>query len=793
MWVSCNWLGRHVDLSGVDLDDLSRRFTLAVAELEGVERVGHDLSKVVVGHVRSAQAMEGTKLTLCDVDTGEASTRSIVCGAPNVAAGQRVPVAVPGTTLGEITIAEREVQGQLSQGMIASEAELGLSDDHAGIMVLAGDPLPGTPLPELFDIEDTLFEIDNKSLTHRPDLWGHRGIAREIAALLDRPLLPLTGDVTFGGETPLDIQVDDAAACPRYTACTLDGLTIGPSPLWLRLLLHRVGVRSINNVVDATNFVMLDLGNPLHAFDRREIKGDAIRVRRATDGEVFATLDEVDRILSPDDLLICDGERPVALAGIMGGHASGVADDTRAIVLEAATFDASVVRMTSQKLGLRTDSSARFEKCLDPRLPEDAAKAFASLVLELSPGATVTSALQDVAAPLPETVTIGLRLERLASRLGMEIPEARVRTILSGLDFGLGQTTGGTIAVTVPSYRATKDIAIEMDLVEEVGRVFGYDNIPPQPPRITLGRPHPNHRKRFERASRAYLARVAGLDEVMTYSFATDPLLERIDAVPEDRLVLRNAISAEMPGLRTTLGPNLLGVLGKNERTLDSVRIFELGRVFLPRAGELPHQPAVLGVLVADLELAETGGFCLGKGLIAGLARAVERPMPVLVAGGVDHPWAHPVRQARLTLGGAELGYVAELHPATRAALGFKHGGMLLEIDLDAWRAAAPAPTGYTRLARFPAVFRDFAVVVDETVRAGAVQDAIAGVDPQRVEDVIFHSEYRGEGVEAGQKCLAWSVTFRAQDGTLDEDEVRGLERSVWAALTSQVSGKPRV
>ena len=688
------------------------------------------------------------------------------------------------------------LQGQLSQGMIASESELDLGDDHSGILVLEGAPAVGTSLTELFPIEDTLFEIDNKSLTHRPDLWGHRGIAREVAALLGRPLRPLNSEVTFTSDRPLDIQVSDASACPRYMAFTMDGVSIDPSPRWLSLLLHRVGVRSINNVVDATNFVMLDLGNPLHAFDRRQVKGDAIRVRRAGSGEVFTTLDEHDRTLDGDDLLICDGERPVALAGIMGGQNSGVVDDTTQIVLEAATFDPAVVRFTSQKLGLRSDSSSRFEKSLDPRLPEDAARAFAALVMELCPGASLTSALQDVAAPLPESTTIDLRLDRVERRLGLALPEARVREILTGLEFQLGDTVEGKITVIVPTYRATKDVAIEMDLIEEVGRVFGYDNIPSQPPSITLGRPHPNQRKRFERSARAYLSKVAGLDEVMTYSFAFDPLLERIGAVPTDRLSLRNAISAEMPSLRTTLGPNLLGVLEKNERTLDAISVYEVGRVFVPRDGALPDQPTCLGVLLASHAMGaaeDASGFRQIKGLLGGLARAIERPLPALIAGGVDHPWAHPVRQARLEVDGQIIGYLAELHPATRAALDIKHGAALLEIDLDQWRACAAEAIGYTRLARYPAVYRDFAVVVAEPVRAGEVKEAILSASPERVSEVVFHSEYRGAGVEDGSKCLAWSVTFRREDGTLAEDEVKGLEEAVWSALASQVSGQPRV
>ncbi|MEZ4268870.1 MAG: phenylalanine--tRNA ligase subunit beta, partial [Myxococcota bacterium] len=304
MLISLRWLARHVDLDGVDPDELGRRFTLNVAELDGIHRVGQGLDGIVVGAVQKCDPIPDTHLSACIVDVGDGATRSIVCGAPNVAAGQKVAVALPGTTIGDLEIAERPLRGVLSQGMICSERELGLSDEHAGIMVLDADLAAGTPLISVVALDDVLFEIDNKSLTHRPDLWGHRGIAREVSAILGRPLRPLNLDVTYTSDRPLSLSVEAPTACPRYSAVTLTGVSIAPSPLWLRALLHRVGTRAINNVVDATNFVMLDLGNPLHAFDAREVGGDAIVVRHARDGETFTTLDGAERALRPTDLLI---------------------------------------------------------------------------------------------------------------------------------------------------------------------------------------------------------------------------------------------------------------------------------------------------------------------------------------------------------------------------------------------------------------------------------------------------------------------------------------------------------
>ena len=806
MLISCNWLSRHVDLSGVDHEELGLRFTLGVAELEDIIRVGTGLATgVVIGHVVEREAVEGTRLSACKVDVGDGTLRSIICGAPNVAVGQHVPVVLPGTTIGDLTIAEREVRGILSAGMIASEAELGLSEDHDGIMVFDDTLAPGTPLGELVEVEDVLFEIDNKSLTHRPDLWGHRGIAREIAALLGRELKPLDLTVDFTDDRPLTLDVAAPDACPRYLGICLDGVTIRKSPLWLRALLQRVGTRAINNVVDATNFVMLDIGNPLHAFDRRELVGDRIVVRHARAGETFKTLDGVERSLDERDLLIGDGERGVALAGIMGGENSEIRDDTTSMVLESANFHASGVRLTGTRLGLRTDSSARFEKSLDPHLCEDAARAFCRLLIELDAdfggNVRVTSALLEAAEPFKPQPVIDLRVDRVHRRLGVDLGLETITRFLERLEFVVEPLDGGDILrVTVPTFRASKDVGIEADLIEELGRSYGYDHITPRPPTVTLTRPHPNKQKIFEREARAYLTLAGGLDEVMTYAFGFEPRLARIGADFPNRTRLANPITVELPAMRTHLGPNLLGVLEGNERRVDHLRVFELGRVFVPRTPTeddprpLPHQPVTLGALIGDKSLTDDPDaalFVALKGLVGGLARAVSRPAPRLVQGGVDLPWVHPVRQARLLVGDTEVGYIAEAHPLTLHTLGLDHRAAMFEIDLDAWRAQPVEGTTYQPLPRFPAVFRDFAVIIPESVPAGDVAAAIRTTDA--VADVAFQSVYRGAGVDEGHKSMAWRITLRRADGTLTEPEVRSLEESIWASLAANVQGRPRV
>lgn len=787
MRISCQWLSRHVDLTGVDLAALARRFTMGVAELDGVEEIGKDLDQVVVGRVLEVQPIEGKKVRVTRVDCGAHGVRTIVCGAPNVAAGKRVPVALPGQTLGDMTIVVAAVAGVESHGMICSEKELGLSDQHAGIMVLdAGEP--GQLLRDVAPVSDTVFVIDNKSLTHRPDCWGHRGIAREVAAIVGRPLLPLDHAVTFGTERTLTIVVDDPRACPRYSATTLAGVSIAPSPLWLRLLLARVGTRPINNVVDATNFVMLDLGNPLHAFDRRQIRGDRIVVRDARPGEPFATLDGQARALTGVDLVIADAERPVALAGVMGGLDSEVKDDTSELVLEAACFDPARVRVTAQRLGLRTESSARFEKSLDPALVDDAARAFCHLVQELCPGARITSAFMDVVAPPPLPTVIRLPIAYVEQRLGHAVGEATIVKILSDLAFELAPVAPGVYDVTVPSWRATKDIGIPEDLVEEVGRVFGYDNIPPAAPVVTLDRPDRNARKKLERAARQHLSLAAGLDELQTYSFDDDAFLARAGIAPAPaRVTLRNPISQDEPAMRTSIVPALVAALDKNARGFDTIRLYEIGRVFDPsRATDdgLPHQPTTLALLVAATSAPAAGStswFREARGLLDGLCRAIERAAPELVPGGVAHAWAHPVRQAALRSGGAVIGHVAELHPRLLATLGLRHTGAVLELDLDALRAAAPAPLRYHHLPRFPAVYRDFAAVVPAGATSESVRAAIAGASPL-VTDVRFLSVF---ALPDGTKSLAYSATFSAPDRTLTDAEVKAAEDLIWAAIAA--------
>ncbi|MCH2187424.1 phenylalanine--tRNA ligase subunit beta, partial [Myxococcota bacterium] len=495
MLVSIRWLSRHIDLSGLSPEQICEDLTLSTAEVEGLEPFAPHLSDVLVGHVieRSAHP-DADKLSVCRVEVGEEEALTIVCGAPNVASGQKVAVAPVGTVLpGDFKIKKSKIRGVASQGMICSVRELELGDDHDGIWVLDENAEVGASVSQALDLEDFVIEIDNKSLTHRPDLWGHRGIAGELAAIYSRPLKPLeVGLPEWGDGNPFPVRIE-TSACSRYLALPIDGAHAAPSPDWLRFLLLAVGQRPIDQIVDISNFVMLDLGQPNHTFDRQKISG-GINVRMAREKEHLLTLDGEDRSLQASDLVICSEDEPIALAGIMGGENSKVGEDTSALLLEVATFDPVIVRRTSARLALRTDSSARFEKNLDPTLPLVALGHFVRLLQSFQPEIQFPAALTDVGEWIDPAHTLTLRTERVHAALGKAVEEAEVEDILRRLGFGVQSAPAG-FSVDVPSARSTKDITIERDLIEEIGRIHRYHNIPEQTLRAHITPPKPDARR----------------------------------------------------------------------------------------------------------------------------------------------------------------------------------------------------------------------------------------------------------------------------------------------------------
>ncbi len=654
MLVSWRWISEYVNTEGVAPADFAERFTMSVAEIEGVQTFGEGLQTVCVADVLEVSPHPAAdKLRLARIDVGQQEL-VVVCGAPNLAVGQRLAFAPPGTTLPSgIEVRLGAIRGVESPGMLCSERDLGLSDDHGGLLVLDGcSSGPGTPLPDALELLDTLFEIDNKSITHRPDLWGHHGIAREIAALLDVPLKPLdVHGLAFADKAPVHLRVDSDSGCSRYLCARIDGVQVAPSPINLRLRLRSLGVRPISNVVDATNLAMLETGNPLHAFDARFLRDDTIIVRRASADEVITTLDEQDRPLTVADCVIADANGPVALAGIMGGADSEIRDDTSEVILEAANFDGAQIRLTSTRLGLRTESSARFEKGLDPQTARLGGLRFLKLLAQLCPEARIISQLADI-GPFcdtpPAPVIVSTLASYLRSRLGVspeELSDQWMDRTLASLGFEVARQ-GDLLSVTVPSFRAGRDVGIAEDLVEELGRIWGYDrvrsmapNVPARPPVLPPLRP-------FERGARASLSLGARLTEVLLYAFDHEPTRARLglaelgqDGEQLPRLGLRNAISAESTRLRRSLVPNLLAAMERNlERgTRDAegqkglrVGLFEIGRAFIPVVGDEGVAPdrGIPAVLEGEGKAAYVGrmGEALAEGTLAALAGATPLP-----------------------------------------------------------------------------------------------------------------------------------------------------------------------
>ncbi len=791
MLVSYRWLARHVDLEGISPEDLARDLTMRTAEVEGVERFAPHLDEVVVGKVLSREKHPNAdKLSLCSVDVGAGEPLRIVCGAPNVAAGQLVAVARVGTRLpGDFRIQKAKIRGVESFGMICSVRELDLGDEHDGIWVLPKGLTPGTPVAEALDLVDWVLEIDNKSLTHRPDCWGHRGLAREIAAIYHRELRPL--DLTLpptGDEPPVPVRIE-SAACPRYVALPIDGVRQERSPDWLRHLLLAVGQRPLDLLVDISNFVMLDLGQPNHVFDRERLSSDGIVVRMARRGERMRTLDGTEHTLSEEDLLICNGDTPVALAGIMGGEASKVEAGTERLLLEVANFHPTTIRRTAVRLGLRTEASARFEKSLDPTLPMQAAAHLVRLLAEIQPSLRLPSPPTDAGDWSDPSTTIALRPERARRLLGVEIGEERMSEILTALGFGV-RAEEGRLAVEVPSFRATKDVSIEEDLVEEIGRVLGYDSIPERRLVAEVAPPPGDPRRTLVRRLQDRLAGGARFHEVLSYSFVPDPLLATLGLADAPHVEVVNPVHEEERRVRRTPLASLLGLLAKNRRLREDVRLFEIGKGYLPERPIDRGQPTEVHELAlawAVPPLPPNARFDADPlhrlmGVIEDLVRALLARRAVWRRAEEPPPYLHPGRSLDLVLAGPDgeeraVGTVGDLEPGVLRALGLTgdlaSAAAAGRISLDRWLETPRGDLGYRPLPRFPVTKVDVALAAPAETPAGELAAAIEAAGKGLVEDLELFDVYSGENLGPGRRSLAWHVVLRSDERTLGEEDVQ--------------------
>jgi phenylalanyl-tRNA synthetase beta chain len=753
MRVPLSWLREYVPIE-VPLDELTEKLSVASAEVEGIERIGvtdadGNLERFRVGRVLEAEKHPNAdRLQLCRVDVGEGEPRQIVCGAWNFGPGATVAVALPGAVLpGGLELERREVRGEVSDGMILAEDEVELGPDHAGIMVLAEGPEPGTLLAEVLPLVDDVLVLEPTG--NRPDLLAVYGVAREVAALFDVPLAAMPGGQTPGHvpERQVDVEVDDFEGCPRYIGRLFENVRIEPSPLWLKSRLLAAGMRPISNVVDITNYVMLALGNPLHAFDFETLGGGKIVVRRAHKGETLRTLDGVDRRLEPDDLLIADAERAIALAGIMGGEETEIGEGTTKVLLEAANFEPFTIFKTSERLRLRTEGSNRWEKGVDPYLAEPAAELATQLLRDLA--AADWTAHADVHAGLPERPVIRFRPERADAVIGLETPADNQYALLGRLGFDRDDSS-----VVAPTWRA-RDVTREIDVVEEVAR-FRLEDVP-----FTL----PARRAMFGALTRDQQLRRRVEDALVGLGFS-ETYTPSLVADAETKWKLPEPIAVELTALRTSLLPSLVEAARRNvDAGADRIALFEIARVYLSN-GELPNERLHVAAIAE-------GGFARAKGVVEALYEALKAE-PRFERG--EHPLFHPGKTARTSAG-----VLGELNPRVLAG---EWGA--LELDLEALFAESREPVTYEDVITYPAVRQDLAFVVPEDVEAGELVDAAREAAGPELREVEIFDVYRGEQAGEGKKSVAFSVAFQSPQRTLSDEDAAALRQKIADALAER-------
>ena len=750
MLFSFNWIRELVDGLTQAPEALERAITMKTAECEGIERVGELLDAACAARVEEVEPIAGTHLVRAVVDAGRYGRKTVVCGAPNCRAGMVTAYA---------PIGKKAIHGVESDGMLASAAELGITRDHEGIIELesqVGAPVAGC-------LPDAVIEIDNKSITHRPDLWGHFGMAREVAAITGTRLKdPVRTELLPDGTPGIKVRIENLDLCPRYSALVFDSVTVKPSPEWLQCRLTSVGLNPISNIVDVTNFVMAELAQPMHAFDADKLKGDTIFIRPAKPGERFHALNGEWYTLEPSNLVIADAGGAIALAGVIGGMESAIGETTRRVVLESACFNAVSIRKTSAAVKLRTDASMRFEKAQDPANTLRGIARAIELLRDIAPGMKTLGGVADQKKALAAPPAIELRLEWLERKLGRTIAAGEVREILERLEFGVTESRPGVFAVTVPSWRATKDISMKDDLVEEVGRMVGYDSIPPRAPLVTAAVPPANVERAFQHGVRNVLVDL-GFTEVYNYSFVSEEAAARFGLRPEQHVRVLNPIASDQALMRDSLLPGVWKNILENAKHREEFRLFEIGLEIHKRyeglPDEVPHAVAVVYSRGAD-----------GTPGLLELKHAAECLLPgVAVEPGAEAaPYEHPARVANLVKEGERVGRLFELHPAMVEA----GRAAVLDLDLRKLHGLTVGGVKYKPVRRFPASAFDLSVIAGTREYAGNLEAAIARFGGPLVEEVAFVRQYMGPPLEEGRKSVSFRLTVGSPERTLSSEEV---------------------
>ncbi len=713
MFLSMNWISDFVDLSGLDKLELIHQFSLSTAEVENeIFFKGSDLSGVVVAEIVSVENHpESKKLHLLKVDAGDGKLTDVVCGAPNVRVGMKTAFAKVGAQIGGITIAPRPLAGFESFGMCCSESEIGISDDHSGIMDITDPVANGTDIKELYEIDDIVFEVDNKSLTNRPDLWGHYGIAREFAALAGRPLKPLdVEDLTaFEALPKVDLKIEDPL-CYRYSCLQVENIKRSVSPVNMRIRLFYCGMRAINFLADLTNYLMLEMGQPMHAFDSRKV--GKIRIKRFDKPFVFQTLDGVERNVDENTLMICNDNTPVAIAGIMGGLDSEIVDDTTTLTLESATFDAASIRKSTVRLAHRTDASMRYEKSLDPEMTDVAIARFLNLLKKYDSDVTVVSALTDEYVYRFDTVELNFTKAFVDRYTGIEIDNETIVKTLQSLGFKV-KLSGDTFDVVVPSWRATKDVTMNADIIEEITRIYGYDNFAVHTTRSPLYPVRPDVVKSDEEKIKDILVKRYNLHELHSYVWAYYDEQKALGMEVEDNIKLANATNPNIETIRNSMIPTQLCQVKTNVGYAPAFGIFEVGRVVTGMTEDnLCVEKKKLAItLYSKTEDVKTLYFKL-RDILAVLADDIKHRALGFAKTEPKHSFEHPVNLNTVLLDGKDVGVIGIVHPTVGKKIDKKAAIVFAEIDMQAFADVDNASIVYDEPSKFPPMDYDISVVI---------------------------------------------------------------------------------
>lgn len=794
MKVAMSWFNEFTDVSDIEPKEYADALTMSGSMVDGIEHLGDELQNVVTGKIIDIKKHENADtLQICMLDTGSGEPLQIVTGATNVKVGQIVPVALHGAKLaGGVTIKKGKLRGVVSNGMLCSHEELGITPEELGyepeygILILDPDTPVGKDIKEVFDLNETVFDFEITS--NRPDCQSVIGLARETAVTFDRAFNLKKPEAKGNDEDVNDfakVTVKDSEYCPRYCARMVKNVKIGPSPAWMVKRLKASGIRSINNIVDITNYLLLEYGQPMHAFDLRDVSGSHIIVRRANDGEMITTLDEQEHKLDSSMLVIADEQRAVAVAGVMGALNSEVKDDTTTVLFESANFDGASVRVTAKKLGMRTEASAKYEKGLDPNMTLDAVNRACELVEMLGAGEVVGGVI-DIHGALPSKRELKLRPDKINAFLGADISTEFMVDTLRKLDF---EVDTETMTVKAPTYRA--DVEAEADIAEEIVRIYGYNKIESTLMSGNITGGGKNARQSYTDSVKRILT-AQGMYEILTYSFTNPNIFDRLrideNSPLRNVITITNPLGEENSIMRTTTISSMLEIMEKNYKQRNtSAALFEIGKIYLPKEGEqLPDEREVV-----TLGMYGKGDFYTIKGMVEGIfdASGIEN---YKFAPQKDNPTYHPGRCAQIFVDGKAVGCVGQIHPSASADYSMDTECYVAEIDFEMLFDAANHKRVYKKLPKYPSVSRDIAVLVDDSVLSGDIVDTIKRAGGKLLDHVEFFDAYKGAQIPKGKKSMAYSAVLRAEDRTLTDEDISRVMDKILKSLKNNLGAELR-